>query len=135
MGIGVTQNRYQSLRDWDDVTGLYNKDGIAMLQLTADDDGARFVFAYGKDVDNTIQDIKQRVKSGGLFKMEDANKLRDVFVNNSVELPIKDYQVNPINFTKEMYYLLTNKFNIDVKKRKGNIIEWSSYALRNMWKS
>ena len=34
-----------------------------------------------------------------------------------------------------MYYLLTNKFNIDVKKRKGNIIEWSSYALRNMWKS
>ena len=24
MGIGVTQNRYQSLRDWDDVTGLYN---------------------------------------------------------------------------------------------------------------
>ena len=26
-------------------------------------------------------------------------------------------------------------FNIDVKKRKGNSIEWSGYALRNMWKS
>ena len=42
MGIGVTKNRYQSLRDWDDVTGLYNKDGVAMLQLTSNDDGARW---------------------------------------------------------------------------------------------
>ena len=135
MGIGVTKNRYQSLREWDDVTGLYNKDAVAMLQLDGNDGGVKMVFAYGKDVDNTIQDIKQRVKSGGSFKVEDHQKLVDVFINNSVELPIKDYQVNPINFTKEMYYLLTNKFNIDVKKRKGNIIEWSSYALRNMWKS
>ena len=48
MGIGVTKNRYQSLREWDDVTGLYNKDGIAMLQLDGNDGGVKMVFAYGK---------------------------------------------------------------------------------------
>tara|TARA_B100001057_G_C22048670_1_gene643731 strand:+ start:184 stop:411 length:228 start_codon:yes stop_codon:yes gene_type:complete len=65
------------------------------------------------------------------FSDQDNYEITQAFAQNSVEVPIDEFKINPIFFTKELDDLLTNK-RTKLKKRVGKAYEWSKDKLGSL---
>ena len=76
---------------------------------------------YPEDLDdNGIKDYKELSDNPIIISNPD-----------SVEVPIDEFKINPIFFTKELDDLLTNK-RTKLKKRVGKAYEWSKDKLGSL---
>ena len=63
---------------------------------------------------------------GEEFIFADGEKVNDlVEEKNAVEIPIDEYKLNPVYYTKDINELLLSKKKPNLKQRVGRIYEWS----------
>ena len=130
---GLWNWRHKDLETWKQVTSVYNKKGIAVLPLHNQEE-VWFYFANAEDVNPVIDKIKNKIKNNMIingFSDQDNYEITQAFAQNAVEVPIDEFKINPIFFTKELDDLLTNK-RTKLKKRVGKAYEWSKDKLGSL---
>ena len=121
---GVWGWRCVGNKEWREVTAIYNKKGIVVLPIKTNM-GEEFIFADGEKVNDLVEEKKDKVRNGGEFSFDDDQELQEHFKKNAVEIPIDEYKLNPVYYTKDINELLLSKKKPNLKHRVGRIYEWS----------
>tara|TARA_B100000579_G_scaffold424680_1_gene429407 strand:- start:1142 stop:2662 length:1521 start_codon:yes stop_codon:yes gene_type:complete len=125
--------RVKQLDDWEDIENImFNDEGVAIMPIIKEDGSRQFIFADGKKINEKIKTIKEAIKKSG----ETPAGLRwemimeEYFKEYSYELPRDEFEINPLVATKNIFNLLTNKHNVNLKSRRGKVYNWSGQAVK-----
>ena len=111
---------------------MFNDKGVAVMPIIKEDGGRQFIFADGKKINEKIKTIKDAIKKSG----ETPAGLRwemimeEYFKEYSYELPRDEFEINPLVATKNIFNLLTNAHNVNLKSRRGKVYNWSGQAVK-----
>ena len=113
-----------------ELDATFNPNGIVALSIDKEDGGKEVIFADGKQVNEKIIEHKEQVinERKTLPKPIWDKMLYDIWSEFAIELPD---EIDPIILTKELYWLLTNPYNIKPKFKQGNIIKRSYKAVQH----
>ena len=56
--------------------------------------------------------------------------MEEYFKEYSYELPRDEFEINPLVATKNIFNLLTNAHNVNLKSRRGKVYNWSGQEVK-----
>ena len=127
--------RVKNLQKWDDITSIYfNENGVAVMPIQKQDGGLHLIFADGKEINEKIKTIKDSIKESGDTPQGvrwDAI-MEEYFKEYSYELPRDELNINPLSISKKMFNVITNKHNVNLKRRRGKVYTWTGTAIKSL---
>lgn len=125
---GIIRWRHKVFYEWNKITAIYRDKGIAVLPRFTDE-GDFFTFADAEKINPRLEEIKDIVRDGGDLTYTLQQEIVKLFEDNSLEIPIEEYKINPLYFTEDMMQLLSLNDTLSVKKRIKKVYNWSKSTI------